>query len=286
MALSRILPLASLGAVLLVGCKSDRQNGAAVPSHGSTALGPPNIVTFTATDYAFDGPSQIPAGSTRFQLVNKGAEPHHLIVVRLEQGRTFDSLAAALKKPGPPPVWAHPVGGPNAPSPGGESNGELVLGPGHHAIICLVPTSAGVPHFAKGMARSLEVTPGPGSVQLPAADITVKLNDYAFELSKPLTSGRHVIRVENAGSQLHELLLARLEPGKTAEQQVAYELAGRKGKQPGSYIGGAAPLAPGDVMQFEVTFEPGEYALICYIPDAKDGKPHTAHGMVRTINVG
>ena len=34
-----------------------------------------------------------------------------------------------------------------------------------------------------------------------------------------------------------------------------------------------------------VDLEPGEYALICFIPDDKDGKPHVAHGMISQITV-
>jgi hypothetical protein len=33
-------------------------------------------------------------------------------------------------------------------------------------------------------------------------------------------------------------------------------------------------------------FTPGEYALICFLPDAKDGKPHFAHGMIQQIHIG
>jgi hypothetical protein len=35
----------------------------------------------------------------------------------------------------------------------------------------------------------------------------------------------------------------------------------------------------------EVNLEPGEYGLICFVPDAKDGKPHIAHGMVTQFTV-
>ena len=37
-----------------------------------------------------------------------------------------------------------------------------------------------------------------------------------------------------------------------------------------------------DVM---LDLKPGAYGLICFYPDAKDGKPHLAHGMVATITV-
>jgi hypothetical protein len=31
--------------------------------------------------------------------------------------------------------------------------------------------------------------------------------------------------------------------------------------------------------------EPGRYALYCFVPDARDGKEHVAHGMIREIEV-
>ena len=31
---------------------------------------------------------------------------------------------------------------------------------------------------------------------------------------------------------------------------------------------------------------PGDYALICFVPDTKDGKAHLIHGMVKTVKVG
>jgi hypothetical protein len=32
--------------------------------------------------------------------------------------------------------------------------------------------------------------------------------------------------------------------------------------------------------------EPGNYALVCFMPDAKDGKPHLMHGMIKEVKVG
>ncbi|MBA3260206.1 MAG: hypothetical protein H0T68_12175 [Gemmatimonadales bacterium] len=46
-----------------------------------------------------------------------------------------------------------------------------------------------------------------------------------------------------------------------------------------------APLERGGVNWIEVDLEPGKYALICFLPDAKDGKPHFTHGMMQEIEV-
>jgi hypothetical protein len=51
-------------------------------------------------------------------------------------------------------------------------------------------------------------------------------------------------------------------------------------------MGGATPMDKGRYMYITVNLEPGRYALLCFAPDAKDGKPHIAHGMIREITVG
>jgi len=280
----------SLYAVVLAlapvaGCSSER--GTPTPEARAPAASAPNVVTFTAADYRFEGPAEIPAGLTQFRLTNKGTEPHHLTLVRLDQGRTFDSLMARLRRPGPPPAWARPVGGPNAPDPGAESNAEHMLEPGNYAVLCFVPTKEGVPHLAKGMVAPLKVTAAAGPAATPRdADVVMKLVDYDFELSSPLTPGERIIRVENSAQQMHEVELAKLSPGKSVQDLIAWEMGGRKGEAPGKWVGGIATLAQGEQGQFTVEVEPGNYALICFVPDAKDGKPHLAHGMAKTIKVG
>jgi uncharacterized cupredoxin-like copper-binding protein len=245
----------------------------------------PQVAAYTATDFAFEGPSETPAGPTRFTLTNQGKEVHHLVVVRIEQGRSFDSLLAALKKSELPPKWAHAIGGPNAVSPTISSDAVLGLTPGKYAVVCLIPSPDHVPHLAKGMIRPLSVTPSDRQVSESPADLTMNLTNYDFKLSGPVTAGTRVIRVANTADQLHEVVVVRLEPGKTMKDMFGWEMSGRKGPAPGQYVGGMAPLAPGDTGDFSLAFEPGSYALICFVPDAKDGKLHAMHGMLKTLTV-
>jgi hypothetical protein len=51
-------------------------------------------------------------------------------------------------------------------------------------------------------------------------------------------------------------------------------------------VGGVCPLARGGVASFEVNLAPGHYGMICFLPDAKDGKPHHEHGMIQEFGVG
>ncbi len=282
---SRISCGALLGLAAVLGCRSERGTpaGDATPPAAST----PNVVTFTATDYAFNGPAEIPAGRTVIRLANKGKEPHHMVIIRMEQDRTYDSLLAALRQPGPPPSWTRMLGGPIAGDPGDEGSTEHLLTPGQYAVICFIPSADGKPHFTKGMVSGLKVLPGTGAPGAESrADIEVKLKDYDFDFAPGLTPGRHMIKVENTGTQTHEIVIAKLNPGKTAKNLIDWEFGGRKGEAPGSYLNGLAPMQQGETARFEVNLDPGEYALICFVSDAKDGKPHIMHGMLKQITVG
>jgi hypothetical protein len=278
------------GGLMLLAALACRNQRSSAGNTESASAPPPapsaNVVTYIARDYGFEGPAQIPAGVTMFRLDNQGKEIHHLVIVRLDEGRTYDSLLAALRKPGPPPSWMHLAGGPNAADPGTTSNATHRLAEGHYAIVCFIPSADAVPHMAKGMTAPLEVVAatGPSARDLPA-DVTIKLTDYAFDLSKPLAAGSQVIQVENVGHQAHELVLARLLPGKTIQDIERWEKGGEKGLPPVSAIGGIAPMDVKEVGQFTVELTPGDYALICFVPDSKDGKAHLMHGMVKSITV-
>ena len=110
------------------------------------------------------------------------------------------------------------------------------------------------------------------------------LMDYGFQLSTPITAGRHTIKIENTAAQSHEAVIVKLNPGATMQDWVA---AAEKmtGPLPGQTIDGIGGLATGKRGYVTVDFTPGEYGLICFAPDSKDGKPHFVHGMIEQITV-
>jgi uncharacterized cupredoxin-like copper-binding protein len=274
----------------LAGCKSDR------PSHQADASAPsvespkntPNTVNVAAKDFGFDAPAQIPAGATRFEMANHGKEFHQAQLIRLEDGKTLQDLAKAMRTPGPTPSWVKFVGGPNGIGPGQTANATATLTPGQYAYLCLIPSTDGVMHLAKGMVLPFEVMAASSAVaaESPAADVTIKLVDYDFQSSQPLTPGRHTIRVENAGPQAHEIVMLKLAPGKKVEDFGRWAETGMKGPPPAEPLGGVAALDKGDHGSFDVDLTPGEYGFICFVPDSKDGKPHLFHGMMKQIKVG
>ena len=280
-----------LGSVALVTLSAGNPGG--TPTHRKTTatsvvsapVAKARVVTVTGKDFKFDAPDQIPAGLTEFRFLNKGPTIHHMQILKLTHGKTFADLRAALARHGPPPTWMKEVGGPNAPAPGTESNATLFLEPGNYAIICFVDIG-GAPHFTKGMMRPLRVVASSDAVApSPTPDVTVTLFDYNFRFSSPVTAGTRTIKVVNTANQPHELELVQLAPGKTVDDFLGWAGGGMKGPPPAKPIGGIAGIERGMSESFTATYTPGNYAFICFIPDAKDGKPHFTHGMTKQFAV-
>jgi len=249
-----------------------------------------NVVTVTTTDYAFQAPDTIAAGRTTFHLVNKGPEFHHVWLIKLEQGKTLKDLMEAAKTPGPLPKWAVDVGGPNSPMPGGEALATLDLEAGRYVMACVIPSMKdGQPHYMKGMVKEVTVAARNGVVQAgkvetPAADVVMTLDDYDFRVSTPITRATKTIRLRNVAEQTHEAIIVKLNPGTTVEQFLG-AMEKPQGPPPGALIGGITGIAKGRTVDIPTSFTAGDYALICFVPDAKDGKPHLAHGMVKPFSV-
>lgn len=277
-------PLLALPLLWLAACGGTSEKSASAESAPSA----PPVVKIVAKDFAFEAPDTIYAGMTTLRLVNEGPDMHHVQLVRLTEGRTYEEFLAVLKesKPGmAPPAWMINVGGPNSPLPGAETSLTQELQPGTYALTCFIDTPDHVPHVAKGMVKSLTILPNNmPSAAAPTADVTVTMSDYAWDVSPALSAGKHVIRIENAASQPHEMFIMQMAPGKTAEDLIKWGQT-YQGPPPGTPMGGISGMATGQVAYLPVNLPKGEYLLVCFLPDAKDGQPHFAHGMIKELTV-
>jgi uncharacterized cupredoxin-like copper-binding protein len=277
------LAIAAATLVACAGGESGTADSAAAPAAASV----PNVVTVTARDFAFSAPDTIPAGMTTIRLMVEGTGLHHAQLLKFDDGKTLADFTAAIQamKPGDaPPTWVHEVGGPNPPPMGGESNSTQMLEPGNYAVVCFVDIPDKVPHIMKGMAKAFVVVPSSVAAAEPTADVTMDLVDYNFSLSAPLSGGSHTIKVNNTAQQAHEVAILRFEPGKTMEDLGKWA-ATFQGPPPISPVGGVAAIKPASSAYFTVTLTPGDYVLICFVPDAKDGKPHVEHGMAQPFKI-
>jgi hypothetical protein len=285
------MTLAASMALINAACTADRaadEGRGTREAYARTPAAAPNLVTVTASEFAFAAPASIPAGLTTVRVVNRGSEFHHVQLVRLDPGHTVDELMqrATSRQHEPIPAWAHFVGGPNAPAPGGgQAEATMELRAGTYALVCFIPSKDGVPHLMKGMVKPLTVTEAAASeARMGAADVRMTLRDYGFDIAPQLTAGRHTLRVQNTAAQPHEVIVMQLAPGKTAQDLLAW-MAAEQGPPPAMPMGGTTLLSAGEVNQLTLDFAPGDYALLCFVPDAKDGQPHVAHGMMRQITV-
>jgi hypothetical protein len=271
---------------------------------GQNLAAAPNVVSLTATEYIFEAPDTIPAGWTNFRLANRGQEVHYGHMVRLDPGKTVPELveayAEAIRTSGPRPKWVTRFGGPGGTFPGDSSSVTQYLEPGSYVWICPVEDNDGNPHFGKGESKSFVVVASDGGmadrVVRPEASIVVRLMDFSFEVDSSVPAGRHTIRVENAGVEPHDLVMMKLNPGKTVAELLA-AMNPERARRPGQAgeppppleslmtgAGGIAAIAPGMESFFEANLSPGEYVLLC-MATAPDGRSHIEHGMVTQISI-
>jgi hypothetical protein len=290
-----LLTSAAAVAVALTACGgNEAKTDTTTPAQAAAPATPASMASFDpathvavlhAKDFAFDAPDSVTAGWTTFHFVNDGPNLHHAQLVRLDSGKTVADLEAALKVDGPPPKWIVMMGGPNAPDPSGTTDATVNLEAGQYAFICFVDIPEKVAHYKKGMVRGLKVTAGTAAAAPePTSDIVVNLSDYAFTVQGSLTAGKHTIKVVNKGPQPHEIELIRLAPGKTSKDFLDWG-AKMEGPPPGNALGGVAGVMPGATTYTAADLTPGNYMLICFITDAKDQKPHLAHGMIKEFTV-
>lgn len=273
----RPFPVALLGAIAAAGAL--QAQAAPPPPAGS------RVVEVVAHDFAFVMPDTLRGGMTTFRLRNDGRQPHHLMLYRLDPGKTLGDAFRALRAGGSHPDWMHAVGGPNAVRHGGEAVGTVVLQPGRYVAFCHVKSPDQMIHFAKGMLKELVVTAPDGpAVPWPPADLTVTLREYTFTWSRPPKRGWNRIAVRNLGRQRHEIILSRLAAGKTSQDFVQW-MNTQQGPPPVVARGGTTDLPAGGTMLIDVYLEPGEYSTVCRVRDAGNGRPHDEHGMYAQVSV-
>ena len=125
-----------------------------------------------------------------------------------------------------------------------------------------------------------KVSPSSRSVA-PHATEQIRAVDFAYVGSERWRAGSHMLRIENAGRQDHQLRLVRLRERSTLQDWVKAPAPGRHGVP----VAGMARLSPGSVAYLPVDLERGTYVLHCLVADTATGRPHVSLGMFRAIQV-
>lgn len=261
-------------------------------AHDTTNAAASFVLTITATDFAFEAPDTVPAGFTEVRLLNHGEQPHEATVVRLDSGRTLrdyvQAYAEAVRSGSARPAWARFLGGTLALDQQGEGTAMLLLEPGSHALVCFVPGPDGAPHLLQyDQAHAFVVRDAGGersATVAPVPTLSVSMVDYDFELSAPMTVGRHVVRVENAGVEPHHLLLFKLADGTTVDHFQTWLQNGMQGEPAAAFVAAMSGQSSGAEGYLTVDVTAGEYVFVCLVA-GRDDVPHIAKGMLHHVRV-
>jgi hypothetical protein len=118
----------------------------------------PTDSVIRTVDFRYNVQQPLRAGRQRIRVVNRGAQPHEALLVRLNPGATLNDFVAFFEPNVQSPPPGRPVGGMTGLEQDQEGTFVVKLTPGHYGLICFfLDTGSGMPHFAKGMATEFDV---------------------------------------------------------------------------------------------------------------------------------
>jgi len=119
-------------------------------------------------DFDFVMPEGIQAGKQLWEVANHGQQLHHMVLLRLDEGRTMNDVTAFMESADgvPPGEEAGYVG---LLSKGQSAFVEVDLEPGEYVAICFIPdhgaSATSTDHAHLGMVQSFTVTGGVASTE-------------------------------------------------------------------------------------------------------------------------
>jgi hypothetical protein len=237
-------------------------------------------IAVQVTENGISLPSEVPSGVVAFKMEG-GADA---IPARLNEGVTVEQVNEALMQPDPFAALALVTllgGGSNT----ADDKLTLDLQQGEHVIVYFPDN--GPPSVTPFTAGE------PSGATAPTADVTLDLVDFNFVVPSEISSGPKVWQINNKGTQWHEMGIVKLKEGVTISDVVEM-LTSEEGAAGPPQAEGApfdevafwAPSGPGETAWVTWDLPPGEYTVICFLPDVNgDMSPHAAHGMVGQLTV-
>jgi outer membrane protein assembly factor BamE (lipoprotein component of BamABCDE complex) len=274
---------------VLAGCGASP--GGASPAHAVSVIPSPyQTLTITAIDYTYQMPSTLAlhAGLVDLRLVNNGTQPHQAQLARLNPGITETEVIKEVidqRREDRAYALLTFVGGPDTVSPGNGQEALLDLPAGDYVLLCLVTGADGLPHIDKGMIHFFTVSVGQQAQSVPQSSGALLIQDHTYTLPAALLSTTAAtIRVENQGTEPHEVGIVRLASGKSAQDVLAF-FHRPSGPPPFEEDGGMATLAPGASGWIIVHLPPGHYAAFSILPDPKTGVLQLTQGLLTSFTV-
>lgn len=133
------------------------------------------------------------------------------------------------------------------------------------------------------LVASCSQKPAALPAQAAANTLRIVATEYAFGAPDTVSAGLTTIAMVNQGKEVHHAVVMRIDSGKTLAD-VQTSMMGNGIPSWISFPGGPSGIVPGDSSNNTEVLTPGNYVLICF-ENSPDGKPHFAHGMIRSLVV-
>ena len=231
-------------------------------------------------------PSSVGAGLVSFRIRNATVGPHDAQLIRVTGDRGPEDVIRLFRSASQTnfrvPTWVRGGGGVLDIDPGQTVTLRQRLDEGNWYLVdSRALDRGGVVPFIVGSGGS--------AAELPSATSRIRARDFTFE-PRALRPGKHRVRFENRGRQMHEMVAMPLQAGKTLDDAKAY-LANPTGPATDAPVllsnRVRLPLLDrGEALVTELSFSRGTWVLACLLGDRAGGPSHAARGMVAEVKIG
>ena len=250
-----------VAAIALASCGG----GDADDSNGDDPAGSapvaPEQVQITVSDTAFEMPEELEAEPVSLTVQNEGKDPHITFFARLNEGSTQEDIDKAIAK-NVDALFPHITLAGNMEKIEPNASTEVTMDFPEGDYLVIDPEVSGDPLY--GFFSVVGAT-GP-DVETPTADYSIETGEFYFKISEPV-AGEATIAISNVGEQSHEVGIGKGPGGEDGEVTTIF-----------------AP-APGGTMWTTLDLKPGDYTLVCFLPDPRTEKTHIKLGMEQEFSV-
>ena len=279
-----------LGLILLAACSGPASGDSPAPPTAPASSEPktaaaevqsaaPEPISYTIT-YGPEGvsvPDGISAGLVSLTVENLDSEWHAAIIRRLHDDVSLDDFSATFSEnPFATLPMTQLLGGPDLA--GGDSSlGFYTFTPGTYVL---------VDNWVEPWAfESFEISGDALDVEPPAADVSVTMSEYAFDMPVTIPAGRSLWQFTNSGEFPHNLGIVTFEEGQTLDDLIAW-LHSEEGPPPWIDVAFWNVMSPGVTSWGEIDIEPGSYVALDFMPDfASENGFNVDMGMYKHITV-
>ncbi len=305
------VPIITSGALALAvgigACgSSDKKSSTSTAPAAAKPAAPaqPTTLSITTSDapgkrFSMQAPTSVKGGLVQISFMNASKVSHGAGLLRMEGTHTIKEVLKFVATDGPTkvPDWAHAEGGVIATPPGKQAVVTENLPAGHYMVL---DTETGgndkaPPPMTRGATAEFDVTPrsdGP----LPETDSAITVVDkgkdkYAFQTTG-LKAGANKLLFANkskSDNSLHHVVMFPIRPGVSfAKVKKAFMQEGKPSGPPPvdfAHATGTEVLDAQRKLVTTLTLRKGRYALVCFLNDRDELKPHFKEGLLKEVTV-